>query len=192
MKKNYFEPILGFITLIIAILFLKQFVSVNTADSNTSTYNLQARFLKAGGIMIGNDVKMRVALCFYLLIYFLIGCEEARKLKVNDSPSISSTRVLTPPQSPLIALTPSEYNNTISDLLALPRDGSQWPSLPEQVNDIIPAHSPQFSVFGQRINQPPWPWEFPKEVGVHEFEGMADGQIPSPYLIEKIKKQMNG
>tara|TARA_B100000029_G_scaffold464271_1_gene498135 strand:+ start:429 stop:878 length:450 start_codon:yes stop_codon:yes gene_type:complete len=59
MKKNYFEPILGFITLIIAISFFNKFVSVNTADSNSSTYNLKARFLKAGGIMIGNDVKMR-------------------------------------------------------------------------------------------------------------------------------------
>ena len=59
MKKNYFEPILGFITLMIAIFFLNKFISVNTADSDMSTYNLQARFLKAGGIMIGNDVKMR-------------------------------------------------------------------------------------------------------------------------------------
>ena len=59
MKKNYFEPILGFITLIIAIFFFNKFVSINTANSNSSTYNLQARFLKAGGIMIGNDVKMR-------------------------------------------------------------------------------------------------------------------------------------
>ena len=57
MKKNYFESILGFFTLILALSFLFKFINVNT-DSN-KTYNLQARFLSAGGINVGNDVKMR-------------------------------------------------------------------------------------------------------------------------------------
>ncbi len=57
MKKNYFESILGFFTLILALSFLSKFINVNT-DSN-KTYNLQARFLSAGGINVGNDVKMR-------------------------------------------------------------------------------------------------------------------------------------
>ena len=57
MKKNYLESILGFMTLILAISFLMKFINVNT-ESN-ETYDLRAKFLKAGGIIIGNDVKMR-------------------------------------------------------------------------------------------------------------------------------------
>ena len=57
MKKNYFESILGFFTLMIALVFLSKFVNVNT--DNNETYQLKAKFLKAGGISPGNDVKMR-------------------------------------------------------------------------------------------------------------------------------------
>ena len=47
-----------FFTLILALsFFASKFINVNT-DSN-KTYNLQARFLSAGGINVGNDVKMR-------------------------------------------------------------------------------------------------------------------------------------
>ncbi len=57
MKKNYFESILGFFTLMISLVFLMKFVNVNT--DNNETYQLKAKFLKAGGISSGNDVKMR-------------------------------------------------------------------------------------------------------------------------------------
>ena len=57
MKKNYFESILGFFTLMISLVFLLKFVNVNT--DNNETYLLKAKFLKAGGISPGNDVKMR-------------------------------------------------------------------------------------------------------------------------------------
>ena len=57
MKKNYFESILGFFTLMISLVFLMKFVNVNT--DNNETYQLKAKFLKAGGISPGNDVKMR-------------------------------------------------------------------------------------------------------------------------------------
>lgn len=57
MKKNYFESILGFFTLLVSLIFLFKFVNVNT--DNNETYQLKAKFLKAGGISSGNDVKMR-------------------------------------------------------------------------------------------------------------------------------------
>ena len=57
MKTNYFESILGFFTLMISLVFLLKFVNVNT--DNNETYLLKAKFLKAGGISPGNDVKMR-------------------------------------------------------------------------------------------------------------------------------------
>ena len=57
MKKNYFESILGLFTLVLAISFLLKFIDVNKENDNT--YDLRAKFLKAGGVVIGNDVKMR-------------------------------------------------------------------------------------------------------------------------------------
>ena len=54
-EKNYIESILGFFTLIVSLTFLFKFINVNT-DSN-ETYQLKAKFLKAGGISTGNDVK---------------------------------------------------------------------------------------------------------------------------------------
>ena len=44
-------------TLVLAITFLLKFIDVNT--ENNLTYELRAKFLKAGGVVIGNDVKMR-------------------------------------------------------------------------------------------------------------------------------------
>ena len=41
---------------------------------------------------------------------------------------------VTPPQSPLLALTPTEYNNTICDLFAFPRNGRQWPAPQHTLN----------------------------------------------------------
>ena len=58
MKTNYTESILGAITLIVALLFLVKFIFVNTDKSSDDSYLLSAKFLKVGGIMIGNDVKM--------------------------------------------------------------------------------------------------------------------------------------
>ncbi|MAI76239.1 MAG: hypothetical protein CBC25_03485 [Pelagibacteraceae bacterium TMED65] len=58
MKNNYIESILGGITLIIASLFLLKFIFVNTDKSLDSSYILYAKFLKVGGVMIGNDVKL--------------------------------------------------------------------------------------------------------------------------------------
>ena len=57
MKKNYLESILGLMTLILAVSFLLKFIDVNTECNET--YDLRAKFLKAGGVVIGNDVKMR-------------------------------------------------------------------------------------------------------------------------------------
>ena len=57
MKKNYLESVLGLMTLILAVSFLLKFIDINT-ESN-ETYDLSAKFLKAGGVVIGNDVKMR-------------------------------------------------------------------------------------------------------------------------------------
>jgi len=58
MKQNYIETILGAITFLIAMFFLIKFLEVNTEKNSTNSYMLKAKFIKVGGIMIGNDVKL--------------------------------------------------------------------------------------------------------------------------------------
>ena len=58
MKQNYVETILGGLTFLIAISFLFKFMEVNSDKKSEDSYLLKAKFLKVGGIMIGNDVKM--------------------------------------------------------------------------------------------------------------------------------------
>ena len=58
MKQNYIETILGGLTFLIAIAFLFKFLEVNSDKESDDSYLLKAKFIKVGGIMIGNDVKM--------------------------------------------------------------------------------------------------------------------------------------
>jgi len=58
MKANYFETILGFLTILISSIFLIKLISVNSNDSSEKFYDLNAKFLKVGGLIVGNDVKM--------------------------------------------------------------------------------------------------------------------------------------
>ena len=59
MKNNLIESGLGIITVIIGIVFLFQFIQVNKSTTSQNSYFLKAKFLKAGGIVVGNDVKIR-------------------------------------------------------------------------------------------------------------------------------------
>ena len=59
MKINYFETILGSAILLIAITFLFNFLNTNKSNLNDEDYALSAKFLKIGGLVIGNDVKLR-------------------------------------------------------------------------------------------------------------------------------------
>ena len=48
MKANYFETILGFLTILISCIFLIKFIAVNSNDSSEKYYDLNAKFLKVG------------------------------------------------------------------------------------------------------------------------------------------------
>ncbi len=58
MKSNYFETILGFLTVLISTIFLAKLILVNTNNSSEKFYDLNAKFLEVGGLKVGNDVKM--------------------------------------------------------------------------------------------------------------------------------------
>ena len=58
MKSNHFESILGMLTLLVALIFLVRFLSINSNSSDDDFYQLNAKFIEVGGLIVGNDVKM--------------------------------------------------------------------------------------------------------------------------------------
>ena len=59
MKKNYFETLLGAVILIFSLVALYFFIKGYSFQNNNNTLSLSAKFLKAGGVIAGNDVKLR-------------------------------------------------------------------------------------------------------------------------------------
>lgn len=91
------------------------------------------------------------------------------------------------PSSPLIALTPTQFNNTIRDLLVFPADAAQWPKAPKL--GVAAPLGAGGGIFGASAPPPPsWPYVFPPEAGVDGFDGMAAGQVPSSYQVEQLQK----
>ncbi len=99
---------------------------------------------------------------------------------------LACSRGATPDIAP-IALTPTEYNNTIRDLLGMPDDPGAWPAPPAVAARLSPAVGSLRGFAGER-EAPPWPWVLPDEVGVDGFEGLADGQSPSAYQLEELQR----
>ncbi|HIA00715.1 MAG TPA: DUF1587 domain-containing protein, partial [Myxococcales bacterium] len=99
----------------------------------------------------------------------------------------SETPVVHPvpaPESPLLALTPTEYNNTVRDLLGMPMSSSAWPQPPAIASSFVPEEGEKSGLFGSApIQTEPWPWSFPSEVGVEHFEKIATKQVASPYSV---------
>lgn len=58
MKTKYFETVIGFLILLISFFFIIKYLNVNT-ESEVGSYKLGAKFLKVGGIKVGNDIKLR-------------------------------------------------------------------------------------------------------------------------------------
>ncbi len=85
-----------------------------------------------------------------------------------------------------LALTPTEYNNTVADLLGFPRDGEQWPKRPPVADRISPRRTASKGVFSPPPPPDPWPWPFPAEPGADGFEGIVQGQSPSSYQVEEL------
>ena len=98
-------------------------------------------------------------------------------------------RESTAPAAAMLALTPTEYNNTVRDLLGFSEDVDQWPDAPEIAERLTADQGEPSVIFGvSSAQRDPWPWDFPAENGVDGFEGMADGQEPSAYQLEELQK----
>ena len=97
--------------------------------------------------------------------------------------------ISSPPEVAPVSLTPTEYNNTVRDLLGMPEQADQWPDTPAIAEQLVPSQGQQAGLFGSApVEVPPWPWEFPEEEGINDFDGMADGQLSTPYLVEELQK----
>ena len=90
------------------------------------------------------------------------------------------------PSTPPLALTPTEYNNTVADLLGFPRDGERWPPRPALADTLSPRRAASKGVFLPPPPPPVWPWRFPSEPGTGGFEGIVQGQNPSSYQVEEL------
>ncbi len=90
------------------------------------------------------------------------------------------------PRTPPLALTPTEYNNTVADLLGFPRDGELWPPRPPLADTLSPRRTASKGVFLPPPPPPVWPWQFPAEPGANGFEGIVQGQNPSSYQVEEL------
>ena len=111
----------------------------------------------------------------------LVGCRDdpgAKPAPVDTAPAAAA-----PIDAP-IALTPTERNNTVRDLLGFPADADDWPAAPEIAERFRSPADSLGGVFSPAVQPPVWPVELPAEVGVHGFDGMLDGQEPTAYGVE--------
>ena len=100
--------------------------------------------------------------------------------------SSDAAQSIAAPRTAPLALTPTEYNNTIADLLGFPRDGERWPARPVVADTLSPRRAASKGVFLPPPPPPVWPWRFPSEPGANGFEGIAQGQNPSSYQVEEL------
>jgi len=96
MKKNIIESLLGIFVLFGSVIFLLIFIDANSQNFSNDNYTLKAKFLKVGGISIGNDVKLRGVKVgvvskvelndeYFAVVEFKISSE----IKIPDNSSIS-------------------------------------------------------------------------------------------------------
>ena len=133
-------------------------------------------------------------MCLGLVSGLLSGCPEGA-----DAPSAQADVEVAPEEvaepeaqalnTPLLQLTPTEYNNTVRDLLGMPMNPNAWPQPPALVASLLPPTGEGVGLFGSAPAPiAPWPRDFPEEAGVEGFEGIAEGQSPSPYGVEELQK----
>lgn len=104
-----------------------------------------------------------------LLSFLLTGCGTNRERGTNPDTVEDDTGIAVDDSSvdeaASVRLTPTEYNNTVRDLFGFTEE---WTN-DEDEDDRF------------------WPYTFPEDIKVHGFEGMVEGQVSSPYLIEQYR-----
>ena len=130
MKKNYLESILGFMTLVLAISFLLKFIDVNT--ENNLTYELRAKFLKAGGVVIGNDVNVSLDKDYFAVVDFSV--YDNIKVPVDSTVKIASDGIL---GNKYLSITPNGDSKDILKINEEIKKVEDYESIEDQVSKII-------------------------------------------------------
>ena len=142
-------------------------------------------------------LSMGLVTGLFVALFALAGCPDtADVLEAQSGDAESAAEVTSEPESaievlatPALQLTPTEYNNTVRDLLGMPTNPNAWPQPPAIVASLLPPTGEGVGLFGAApATIAPWPRDFPEEAGVEGFEGMVDGQEPSPYSVEELQK----
>ena len=103
MNKNYFETILGGCILTFSIFFLFVFLKSNSSGFKEEVIEINAKFLKVGGVVSGNDVKIRGVKVgtvsqvnldndFFAVVHFFIN--KSIKISADSSISVHSEGIL--------------------------------------------------------------------------------------------------
>ena len=143
MNRNYIESILGFLTLIVATAFFLNFLDVNSDKQLSESYTLKAKFLKVGGILIGNDVKMRGVKIgvvnnveldsdYFAVVEFQIYSNI--KIPENSSITVQSDGIL---GNKYLSITPSGKQETVLESNKEIKQVIDFESIEDQVSKII-------------------------------------------------------
>ena len=142
MKNNYFETILGVVVLIFAFNFLYDFFKANKSNDYSGSQKFNAKFLKLGGVIVGNDVKLsgvkvgsvsKIFLDenFLAVVEFYIN--KNIKLPLDTKVKVSSEGML---GNKYLSLIPGKKDQVLSDGGEL-KNVVDYESIEDQVSKII-------------------------------------------------------
>ncbi len=143
MKNNYFETILGSIILLFATYAFVMFLQANRSYDNNETIKIVAKFLKSGGIFVGNDVKLRgikigtvssISLDEDYLANIEMLIDKEIQIPVTSQVSIQSQGIL---GNKYISIMPGNEKETFLDNGDMLSNVQDYESIEDQVSKII-------------------------------------------------------
>ena len=142
MKKNWFESIVGTVILFFSIYAFMIFFEKNSDHEKNEIKQIKAKFLKLGGVIVGNDVKLRgikVGAVLKIIIdenYFAevtISINNAINIPIDSDLSIQSEGIL---GNKYLAINPGSESNFLDsdNYFSKVKD---YESIEDQVSKII-------------------------------------------------------
>ena len=143
MKTNYFETILGTLVILFSIYAFYIYLDANKEMENEENSVISANFLKVGGIIVGNDVKLRGIKIGIVSNVFLDNDYQARvemvidgniKLPKNSEISVQSEGIL---GNKYLSIIPGDKTNEYIENNGFIEKVKDYESIEDQVSKII-------------------------------------------------------
>ena len=143
MKTNYFETILGTFVILFSIYAFYIYLDANKEMENEENSVISANFLKVGGIIVGNDVKLRGIKIGIVSNVFLDNDYQARvemvidgniKLPKNSEISVQSEGIL---GNKYLSIIPGDKTNEHIENNGFIEKVKDYESIEDQVSKII-------------------------------------------------------